>query len=90
MIPCVTNQEMIGGGLNAKASWIFELTKIGSIGANRQEMGHIMRIKELKTMIVTIRDYDSLILGVKGDSPRKIEFSICRTFFSSAKSQLLI
>ena len=66
------------------------MTKIGSIRANRQEMAQIMTIKELQAMIVTIRDNDSLIFGVKGDSIRLIEFSIRRALFSSAKSQLLI
>ena len=68
---------MIGEGLNAKAFWSIELTKIGSFGANRQEMGQIMAIKELKALIVTISNNDLLILGVKGDAPRTIEFSIC-------------
>ena len=90
MIVVITNQEMVGGGLNTKACWTNELTKIGSFGANRQEMGQIMTIKELKVMIAIFRDNDSLILGVKGDSPRLIEFSICRACLSSAKSQLLI
>ena len=81
---------MVGGGLNAKASWIIELTKIGSFGANRQAMGQIISSKELKAMIITIRNNDSLILGVKGDSKRMIEFSIGRAILSSAKSQLLI
>ena len=35
-------------------------------------MGQIMLIKELQAMIVTLRDNDLLILGVKGDSPRMI------------------
>ena len=90
VIVVITNQEMIGGGLNAKACWIVELTKIGSIGANRQEMGQIMLTKELEAMIPLIRNNDSLILGVKGDSVRTTEFSICRAKFSSTKSQLLI
>ena len=81
---------MVGGGLNTKASRTNELTKIGSIGANRQEMGQITPIEELQAMIDFFRDNDSLILGVKGDSPRIIEFSICSAFLSSAKSQLLI
>ena len=81
---------MIDEGLNAKASWIIELTKIGSFGANRHEMSQIMTVKELQAMVVTIRDNDSLILGVKGDSPRMIEFSICRAFLSCVNSQLLI
>ena len=90
MIVEITNQEVIGEGLNTEALWIIELAKIGSFGANRQAMGQIMTIKELKAIIVLIRDNDSLILGVKGDSPRSLEFSICRAFLSSSKSQLLI
>ena len=69
---------------------MIELSKIGSFGVNRQEMGQIMTVKELEAMILTIRDKDSLILGVKGDSPWTIEFSVCRALFSSTKSQLLI
>ena len=49
-----------------------------------------MAIKKLEAMIDTIRDNDSLILGVKGDSIRTIEFSICSACFSTAKSQSLI
>ena len=90
MIAEITNQEMVGEGLNAKTLRMIELAKIGSIGSNSQEMGQIMAIKELETMIATIGDNNSLILGVKGDSPRTIEFSICRALISSAKSQLLI
>ena len=89
MIVVITNQEMIDEGLNAKASWSIELAKLGSFRANSQVMGQIMPIKELQAIIVLIRDNDSLILGVKGDAPRKIEFFIC-ALFSSAKSQLLI
>ena len=66
------------------------MSKIGSFGAKRQEMSQIMPVKELQAMISLIRDNDSLILGVKGDSIRIIEFSICRALLSSAKSQLLI
>ena len=90
MIAGITNQEMIGEGLNAKTCWIIELIKIGSFLANRQEVGQIMTSKELQAVIVTIRDNDSLILGVKGDSPMIFEFAICRALISSAKSQLLI
>ena len=42
---------MVGEGLNAKATWIIELTKIGAFGANRQEMGQIILIKQLKAVI---------------------------------------
>ena len=90
MIVEIASQEMVGDGLNTEALWIIELNKIGSIGANRQEMGQIMSIKELQAMIATIGNNDSLILGVKGDSPRTIEFSIGSARFSPAKSQLLI
>ena len=90
MIAGITNQEMVGGGLNAKAKWSIELTKIDSFGANRQEISQIISIKELEAIIFKIRDNDSLILGVKGDSPRTIGSSICKAFLSSAKSQLLI
>ena len=66
------------------------MTMIGSFGTNKQEVGQIMSSKELKAMIVTIRNNDSLILEGTDDSPRIIEFSICRALFSSAKSQFLI
>ena len=89
MIVDITNQEIVGEWLNAKAVWGIELAKICSFGANRQAMGQIISSKELQAIAI-VRDNDSLILGVKGDSPRTIEFSICRAFLSSAKSQLLI
>ena len=76
-IVCISSQEMTSEGLT---TWPIELTKIGSVGANSQEMGQIMTIKELKVIIVTIRDNDLLILGVKGNSPSIVEFSICRSF----------